>query len=102
MGPMSTDFEEEWDEEWEDEEWYDDSEGEDQDEETADCPECRKPVDLIANSCPHCGHWFLEEEKTLMARQSRRNAGDWSSLIVVIGFVAMLFILATWILLIFV
>lgn len=63
---MSTDSEDDWDEDWGDDQWDGDDE-----EETIDCPECGETVYLISDKCPQCGHWFLDEEKVAGAFGSR-------------------------------
>ena len=97
----ASESDEHWeDDEFVDEDWTDDDfESEDDDEEeVADCPECGKQVDLIANSCPHCGHWFLEEEKEAMERQARAGSESWRPLIILSGFIALLSAWVIWIL----
>ena len=71
---MSTDFEEEWDEEWADEEWCEDPEGEDDDEEIAECPECGTNVVAVSDKCPECGRWFLEGELADYTLRSRARS----------------------------
>lgn len=94
----ASDSTDDWeDDEFIDEDWTDDD-SEDDEEEVADCPECQKPVDLIADQCPHCGHWFLEEEKVAMESQAGASSESWRPIVILTGFVALLSAWVIWIL----
>lgn len=44
----------------------------DDDEDVTDCPECGAEIYIIAERCPKCGHWFVEQDRRMM-RANRRN-----------------------------
>lgn len=51
---------------------YDDDDS-DQDE-VVECPECGAEVFVIADRCPKCGHWFLQEDRRAM--RERAESGE--------------------------
>lgn len=52
---------------------FDDSDDED---EVSDCPECGAEVYRIADCCPKCGYWFVDEDDDLIPGSRRTHAGS--------------------------
>ncbi len=50
----------------------DDSDGDD----VTDCPECGAEIYIIADRCPKCGHWFVEEDRRQMVAGRRNDASQ--------------------------
>jgi hypothetical protein len=55
-----------------DEDWYDDEDGLDDEEETAPCPECGRPVYAVTDKCPACGYWFSATDRRAMHSSERK------------------------------
>ena len=54
-----------------DEDWYDDADEPD-DDETAPCPDCGKPIHRVADCCPACGYWLGDDDRrTMWARENK-------------------------------
>ena len=45
------------------------------DDDVTNCPECGAEIYVIAERCPKCGHWFVEQDRRAM-RANRRNASS--------------------------
>jgi hypothetical protein len=43
-----------------------------EDDDVTDCPECGAEIYVIAERCPKCGYWFVEQDRRAM-RANRRN-----------------------------
>jgi hypothetical protein len=44
------------------------------DDDVTDCPECGAEIYIIAQRCPKCGHWFVEEDRRKMSARRRNEA----------------------------
>ena len=51
----------------------------DDDDDVTDCPECGAEIYVIAERCPKCGHWFVDQDRRAM-RASRRNEASTAEL----------------------
>jgi len=57
------------------------------------CPECKKRVSETVSNCPHCGYQFTTEKiKELKEAGLKLDKGCLISLVVIVGFAALIFI----------
>ena len=88
MMSVADDSDYDWDEDWGDEDYEEEG-----DHETIKCPECGSTVYAIADRCPQCGHWFLDEEKATGVFKSRAKSDLRSPTTIVLVAIGLLIIL---------
>jgi uncharacterized membrane protein YvbJ len=47
----------------------------DDDDDVTECPECGAEVYAIADCCPKCGYWFIDDDRET-AKARRQTAGE--------------------------
>jgi hypothetical protein len=72
----------------EDEDWTDDD-NEPDESDPAPCPECGKPVEYVAESCPACGYWILKADRQDMWAEAQSGKPTWIRVAAAVVLVAM-------------
>jgi hypothetical protein len=55
-----------WDEDDEPEDWSDNDDDEPEEGDTAPCPECGRPVEIVTDKCRACGYWLSAADRAAM------------------------------------